>query len=49
MRQKCIPNSFSEPLDNYDSYVDTVYSMGLDDVLEIQEAALDRYNARTFE
>lgn len=39
----------TESLDNYDSYVDTIYSMGLDDVLEIQEAALDRYNARTFE
>ena len=37
----------TESLDKYDAYVDTIYSMGLDAVLEIQEAALARYNART--
>ena len=37
----------TESLDKYDSYVDTIYGMGLDTVLEIQEAALARYNART--
>lgn len=30
----------------WDTYVETIYGMGLDRVLEIQNGALDRYNAR---
>ena len=33
-------------LDEFDAYVANIYSMGLEQVLEIEQAALDRYNAR---
>lgn len=36
----------TENLANYDSYVDTVYSMGIEKCIQIQQDALDRYNAR---
>ena len=35
-------------LDDYDSYRDTIKSMGIDRVIELKQAALDRYNSRTF-
>lgn len=35
-----------ESLDNFDKYVDTLYSMKLDRVLEIKQAQLERYNNR---
>ena len=36
----------TESLDNFDTYVKNIESMGLDRALEIQNAALERYNAR---
>lgn len=36
----------TESLDNFDTYVQNIKNMGLDRALEIQNAALDRYNAR---
>lgn len=36
----------TEDLANYDSYVETVYSMGIEKCIQIQQDALDRYNAR---
>lgn len=36
----------SESLDNYDTFVQKLHSYGVDRCLEIQQAALDRYNAR---
>ncbi len=33
-------------LDEWDSVVEDLYSMGLEDVLEVYQAAFDRYNAR---
>ena len=36
----------TESFDNWDTYVSTIESMGLDRALEIENAALDRYNAR---
>ena len=36
----------TESLDNFDKYVETIESMGLSRALEIQNAALERYNAR---
>lgn len=35
-----------EPLDNFDAYVAQIESMGIDDAIAIQQAALDRYYAR---
>lgn len=35
-----------EPLEQYESYVDKMKSLKLDRAIEIQKAALDRYNAR---
>ena len=36
----------TEPLENFDRYVQTVKNMGIDNALDIQQAAVDRYNAR---
>ena len=36
----------TEPLENFDSYVQTVKNMGIDNAIDIQQAAVDRYNAR---
>ena len=35
-----------ESLDNFDSYVESLNNMGLQDAIEIQEAAIERYNNR---
>ncbi|MCL2378313.1 MAG: ABC transporter substrate-binding protein [Defluviitaleaceae bacterium] len=35
-----------ESLDNWDNYVSTVFSMGLQEVLDVQNAALQRFNNR---
>lgn len=35
-------------LDDYDSYRETLKSMGIEDCIALQQAALDRYNARSF-
>jgi putative aldouronate transport system substrate-binding protein len=35
-------------LDDYDSYRDTLRSMGIERCIEIRQAALDRYNSRTY-
>lgn len=34
-------------LDDYDSYRDTLTQMGIDRCIELRQAALDRYNARS--
>ena len=44
MRIKFIMGETS--LDEFDAYVQQIEAMGLEDVLAIQQAALDRYNAR---
>ena len=36
----------SEPLSNYDKFVDNLKSMGAERIVELNQAALDRYNAR---
>ncbi|THF76754.1 extracellular solute-binding protein [Cohnella fermenti] len=36
----------SEPIENFDKYVKTLKSMGIDDAISIEQAALDRYNSR---
>lgn len=36
----------TESLDNFDDYVENIKNMGLDRILEIQNSALGRYNAR---
>ena len=36
----------SESFDNWDSYVQTIQSFGIDTALAIQQAACDRFNAR---
>lgn len=36
----------TESLDNYDKYREQLKSMGIEDCIKIQQAALDRYNAR---
>ncbi|MBE5040416.1 extracellular solute-binding protein [Ructibacterium gallinarum] len=36
----------SEPMENYDKFISTLKSMGVDRILELNQAALDRYNAR---
>lgn len=35
-----------EPMENYDAFVEQIKSMGIDRVLELKQAALDRFNAR---
>lgn len=36
----------AEPIDNFDKYVKKVQSMGIEDAVKIQQAALERYNKR---
>ncbi|WP_072333861.1 MULTISPECIES: ABC transporter substrate-binding protein [unclassified Paenibacillus] len=36
----------AEPLENFDKYVKKIQSMGIDDAVKIQQAALERYNKR---
>nr|WP_274655396.1 extracellular solute-binding protein [Paenibacillus humicola] len=36
----------AEPLDNFDKYVKTIESMGIEDAVKIEQAALERYNNR---
>jgi len=36
----------TESLDNFDQYVDTLNSLGLQRAIEIEDAALERYNER---
>ncbi len=36
----------AEPIDNYDKYVKRIQSMGIEDAVKIQQAALERYNKR---
>lgn len=36
----------TESMDNYDSFVKTIESMGIDEVLKIKQAGIDRYNKR---
>lgn len=36
----------TEPLDNWDNYVETLKGMGVEDAIALQQAALDRFNAR---
>ena len=36
----------TESLDNFDQYVETMNSLGLQRAIEIQDAALERYNER---
>ena len=36
----------NESLDTFDEYVQNIKNMGLDRALEIQNGALERYNAR---
>jgi len=36
----------AEPLDNYDEYIKNINEMGLERILEIKTAQLERYNAR---
>lgn len=35
-----------EPVDNFDKYVKNIKSMGIDEAIKLQQAALDRYNGR---
>ena len=35
-----------EPLENFDSYVESMKGMGLEEMISLQQAALDRFNAR---
>lgn len=35
-----------EPLDNFDKYVKTIEGMGLQEAIQIQQNALERYNQR---
>ncbi|MDR1116943.1 MAG: extracellular solute-binding protein [Oscillospiraceae bacterium] len=36
----------AKPLSDFNSYVQELYKMGIEDVISIQQAALDRYNSR---
>lgn len=36
----------SEPMENFDSFVDTLVGMGLNDARDIEQAAYDRFMAR---
>ena len=38
-----------EPIENFDAYVETIKGMNIDRAIEIQEAALERYNGRLSE
>ncbi len=35
-----------ESLDNYESFIDTLYTYGLQQCLDVKQAAYDRYQAR---
>ncbi|MCU6707990.1 extracellular solute-binding protein [Paenibacillus sp. J5C_2022] len=35
-----------EPLDNFDKFVETIKAMGIDEVLKLKQAGLDRFNSR---
>jgi putative aldouronate transport system substrate-binding protein len=35
-----------EPLDNFDNYINTLKGMGIEEAINIEQAALDRFNAR---
>ena len=35
-----------ESFDNYDAFIDRIKTMGIDEVVEIHQNALERYNAR---
>ena len=36
----------NESLDNYDTMVNTIKSMGIDNAIAVYQAALDRFNKR---
>ncbi|WP_019424548.1 extracellular solute-binding protein [Paenibacillus sp. OSY-SE] len=36
----------AEPIDNFDKFVETIKSMGIEDAIKVQQAALDRFNKR---
>lgn len=36
----------AQPLDDFDKFVDTIYDMGIEDVLAVKQAAFDRYAKR---
>lgn len=36
----------AEPIENFDKFVNTIESMGIDKVIEVRQEALERYNAR---
>jgi putative aldouronate transport system substrate-binding protein len=36
----------TEPLANYDTFLETIKGMNIARAVELQQAALDRYNAR---
>ncbi|MNI80286.1 hypothetical protein D3C73_1368070 [compost metagenome] len=35
-----------EPIENFDKYVQTLKSMGIDDAVKVRQAALDRFLSR---
>ncbi|WP_338130674.1 hypothetical protein [Cohnella ginsengisoli] len=36
----------TEPIDNFDKFVDTIKGMGIDEAIKVRQAALDRFNQR---
>ena len=36
----------AEPLENFDKYVETIQKLNIDEIIQIQKKAVDRYNAR---
>lgn len=36
----------AEPLDRFDAFAETIQSMGIEQAIHIQQAALDRFNKR---
>ncbi|WP_217592478.1 extracellular solute-binding protein [Cohnella sp. GbtcB17] len=36
----------TEPIDNFDKFVDTIKGMGIDEAIKVRQAALDRFNKR---
>lgn len=36
----------AEPIENFDKFVSTIQSMGIEEAIAVRQAALDRYNAR---
>jgi len=36
----------TEPLDNFDNFIDTVHALNIERAIELQQIALDRFNAR---